>query len=131
MTLVRSKRFVLLSLTLLALVATLSSISSGTAAPAPQRGGEFMIVNKSSFAIYHLYLSPSNRRAWGRDQLGRRVIKPGDSFTLNRIPCGLYDIKVVDNDGDACEIREIAMCRDHTHWDMTNESLMRCEGFSE
>ena len=90
-----------------------------------------MIANKSSYAIYHLYLSPSNRRAWGRDQLGRKVIQPGDSYTLRGIPCGLYDIKVVDNDGDSCEIREIPMCRDHTHWEMTNDSLLSCQGFSE
>ncbi|HEX8846244.1 MAG TPA: hypothetical protein VF791_16470 [Pyrinomonadaceae bacterium] len=130
MTLVRSKRFILISLILLALAAVATPVTSGTAATA-QRGGEFMIVNKSSYSIYHLYLSPSIRRAWGKDQLGRRVIKPGDSFTLHGIPCGLYDIKVVDQDGDACEIREIAMCKDHTHWDMTNDDLLRCEGFSE
>lgn len=130
MTLVRSKRFVLASLVLLALVAAVSPVSTGNAAE-PQRGGEFMIVNKSSYAIYQLFLSPSNRRAWGRDQLRRKVIRPGDSYTLNSIPCGLYDIKVVDQDGDACEVREIPMCRDHTHWDMTNDSLLRCEGFSD
>jgi hypothetical protein len=93
------------------------------------QSGEFMIVNKSRFTIYHLYLSPSARRSWGRDQLGRKVIKPGDSYTLNRIPCNLYDVKVVDQDGDACEIREVSMCRDHTHWDLTNEDLLKCEGF--
>jgi hypothetical protein len=130
MTLVRSKRFILVSLVLLALAAALSPLASGNAS-SMQRGGEFMIANKSSYAIYHLYLSPSNRRAWGRDQLGRKVIQPGASYTLSGIPCGLYDIKVVDHDGDACEIREIPMCRDHTHWEMTNDSLLSCEGFSE
>jgi hypothetical protein len=94
----------------------------------PQRG-EFMIVNKSRFTIYHLYLSPSANRRWGRDQLGRKVIKPGDSYTLNSIPCSLYDVKVVDQDGDSCEIKEVSMCRDHTHWDLTNDDLLRCEGF--
>ena len=96
---------------------------------AEPQSGEFMIANKSRFTIYHLYLSPSNNRRWGRDQLGRRTIPPGGEFTLNRIPCGLYDIKVVDNDGDSCEFREVAMCRDHTHWDLTTDELLRCEGF--
>ena len=130
MTSISSKRFVLVSLVLLALIAAVSPAFSGNAAP-PQRGGEFMIANKSSYTIYQLYLSPSNRRAWGRDQLRRKVIKPGDSYTLHSIPCGLYDIKVIDQDGDACEVREIAMCRDHTHWDLTNDDLLRCEGFSD
>jgi hypothetical protein len=96
---------------------------------AEPQSGEFMIANKSRFTIHRLFLSPSNSRRWGKDQLGRRTIPPGGEFTLNRIPCGLYDIKVVDADGDACEIREVSMCRDHTHWDLTNDDLLRCEGF--
>ncbi|MBA3766657.1 MAG: hypothetical protein H0W99_06655 [Acidobacteria bacterium] len=96
---------------------------------AEPQGGEFMIANKSRFTIYRLYLSPSNNRRWGKDQLGRRTIKPGGEFTLNRIPCGLYDIKVQDEDGDSCEIREVSMCRDHTHWDLTTDALLKCEGF--
>jgi hypothetical protein len=98
---------------------------------ATQRGGEFMIVNRSNYTVYHLYLSPSRAARWGRDQLGRKVIRPGDSYTLYGIPCGLYDVKVVDNDGDSCVVTEIPMCRDHTHWEMTNDTLLRCEGFSE
>ena len=89
-----------------------------------------MIVNRSDYTIYQLFISPSRSSRWGRDQLGRRTIRPGQSFTLNSIPCGLYDMKVVDNDGDSCVVTEIPMCRDHTHWEMTNEALVRCEGFT-
>jgi hypothetical protein len=94
-----------------------------------QRGGEFMIVNKSSYTFARLYLSPSTRRRWGTDQLGRRVVRPGQSFTLHGIPCGLYDIKLVDEDGDTCVVAEIPMCRDHTHWEVTDDRLLSCEGF--
>ncbi|HEV2915372.1 MAG TPA: hypothetical protein VGX92_18985 [Pyrinomonadaceae bacterium] len=122
------KRYIISSTVALAVVVSTFALLPVASIAEPQRG-EFMIVNKSRFTIYKLFLSPSNNRRWGRDQLGRRTIKPGDSFTLNRIPCGLYDVKVVDEDGDACEIREISMCRDHTHWDLTNDDLLRCEGF--
>jgi hypothetical protein len=111
---------------MMALLAAVPALSNAAA----QRG-EFMIVNRSNYTIYQLFLSPSNRVRWGPDQLRRRVIKPGDSYTLNGIPCGLYDVKVVDHDGDACVVREIPMCKDHTHWEMTNDSLLRCEGFSD
>ena len=94
----------------------------------PQRA-EFMINNKSSFDIYHMFLSPEDKDTWGPDQLGEKVIHSGESFTLNDIPCGEYDIKIVDEDGDACIVEGIVMCKDHTHWDLTNTELGRCEGW--
>lgn len=94
----------------------------------PQRA-EFMINNKSSFDIYHMFLSPEDKDTWGPDQLGEKVIHSGESFTLNDIPCGEYDIKIVDEDGDACIVEGIVMCKDHTHWDLTNSELARCEGW--
>jgi hypothetical protein len=76
-----------------------------------------------------LYLSPEDKETWGADQLGEQVIEPGESFTLKNIPCGEYDIKVVDEDGDACVIEGIVMCKDHTHWDLTNKELAKCQGW--
>ena len=96
----------------------------------PQRA-EFMINNRSSFDIYHMYLSPEDKDTWGPDQLGENVIKSGSSFTLNDIPCGEYDIKIVDEDGDVCVVGPIVMCKDHTHWDLTNTELGRCEGWGD
>jgi len=96
----------------------------------PQRA-EFMINNRSSFDIYHMFLSPEDKDTWGPDQLGEKVIRSGDSFTLNDIPCGEYDIKIVDEDGDACIVEGIVMCKDHTHWDLTNSELARCEGWGD
>jgi hypothetical protein len=94
----------------------------------PQRA-EFMINNKSDWDIYHMYLSPEQKDTWGEDQLGEHVIKSGESFTLNDIPCGEYDIKLVDEDGDDCVVEGIVMCKDHTHWDLTNKELAKCEGW--
>ncbi|HEY0379240.1 MAG TPA: hypothetical protein VGC87_20150 [Pyrinomonadaceae bacterium] len=94
----------------------------------PQRA-EFMVNNRSDWDIYHMYLSPEQKDTWGEDQLGEHVIKSGESFTLNDIPCGEYDIKLVDEDGDACVVEGIVMCKDHTHWDLTNKELANCEGW--
>src|SRR3954451_21403439 len=91
---------------------------------------EFMIVNNSDWDIHQLYLSPTRKDTWGPDQLGDKVIThAGGSFTLHSIPCGHYDVKVVDEDGDACVIEDITMCKDHTHWDVTNKVLAKCEGW--
>src|ERR1044071_7556914 len=72
---------------------------------------EFMVNNRSDWDIYHMYLSPEQKDTWGPDQLGEHVIKSGESFTLNDIPCGEYDIKLVDEDGDACVVEGIVMCK--------------------
>jgi hypothetical protein len=102
--------------------------SSATSASAVQ-SGEFMIVNKTSYTFMKLYLSSSASRSWGPDQLGRKVINPGGSYTLTHIACNLYDVKLVDEDGDECVVEEVPMCKDHTHWEVTNDLLTRCEGY--
>ena len=122
------KKRLSISVLLLSLVVFGSLRFSSASSGAVQRG-EFMIVNKSSFTFAQLYISSSTRRAWGRDQLGRRIVRPGESFTLRGIPCGLYDIRLVDEDGDSCIVTEIPMCRNHTHWEVTNDRLLSCQGF--
>ena len=116
------------SLLILCLVVLGSLQFSLAGSPAVQRG-EFMIVNKSSYAFAQLFISSSTRRVWGPDQLGRRIVRPGESFTLRGIPCGLYDIKLVDEDGDICVVTEIPRCRNHTHWEVTNDRLASCQGY--
>jgi hypothetical protein len=117
----------------IAVVAAVLLAMTALALPLPSHAktqrAEFMINNKSDWAIHHLYLSPENKETWGPDQLGDNVIESGESFTLKNIPCGEYDIKVVDEDGDACVIEGIVMCKDHTHWDLTNKELAKCQGW--
>jgi hypothetical protein len=119
----------------IAIVSAVLLAMTAIALPLPTRAevqrAEFMINNKSDWGIYHLYLSPEHKETWGRDQLGDQIIKSGESFTLKNIPCGKYDIKVVDEDGDACVMGGITMCKDHTHWDLTNEELAKCEGWGD
>jgi hypothetical protein len=120
-------RFALAFALLLALAALMLPLST----KAEVQRAEFMINNKSDWDIHHLYLSPSDKATWGPDQLGKRIIHSGESFTLKDIPCGEYDIKVVDDDGDECVIEEIVMCKDHTHWDVNNKELLKCEGWGD
>ena len=85
------------------------------------------IINKSKWEIHHLYLSPTSERHWGPDQLGDDVLEPGDSFTLSKIDCDDYDIKVVDEDGDECVIEEQSLCNDDSVWKITSDELLSCE----
>lgn len=72
------------------------------------------IVNKSSFEFHNMYLSPTSTNEWGPDQLGDKVINPGESFTLNDIPKGDFDFKMTDEDGDDCIASGVALSASET-----------------
>jgi hypothetical protein len=85
--------------------------------------------NKSSLTITNLYLSPTNQSQWGDDQLGdgeSDTIEPGSEFTLNNIPASVYDIKLVDEDGDDCVAGGIKLNASETVT-LTDELLVGCQ----
>ena len=87
------------------------------------------LANNSSYAIYELYLSPSRESQWGPDQLGKHVLESGTSYTLTGMPCGDYDIKLVDEDGEECVVEVVYLCGDMGDWVLTDEELLDCQGF--
>lgn len=84
-------------------------------------------VNKTSWDIHHVFLSPSDVDSWGPDQLGEDVLEVGGTFTLTGIECDWYDIKLVDEDGDECVVEEIDLCVEDERWVITNKDLLACE----
>ncbi|HEY0157736.1 MAG TPA: hypothetical protein VGF28_10665 [Thermoanaerobaculia bacterium] len=87
------------------------------------------IINASNWDIHHIYLSSSDDRSWGEDQLEDEILSKGDSLTLTNISCDLYDIQVVDEDGDECVIEEVDLCGDESYWKITDKELLECEGY--
>ncbi len=65
---------------------------------------EFTIINNSSIEICYVYFSSSEATDWGPDQLGENTtIPPGQQFTIEGIPPGTYDLKVVTCDNQELE----------------------------
>ena len=87
------------------------------------------IINQSKWEIHHIFLSATADDEWGPDQLEDDVLAKGDSLTLTNISCDLYDIKVVDEDGDECVIEEVDLCGDDSYWKITDKDLLECEGY--
>lgn len=86
------------------------------------------VVNQSLWAIHELYLSSTDESSWGPDQLGpTTVIGTGERYTINRIPCDTYDVKLIDEDGDECVIGGVALCADTDTWVITDEDLLACQ----
>jgi hypothetical protein len=89
------------------------------------------IVNQSAWDIHQLYLSPVDEGAWGNDQLGDHVIESGGSYLLHSIPCDSYDVRIVDEDGDACVIGGVDMCANNDAWVITDDDLLTCQVLTE
>ena|SRR5215216_206450 len=85
------------------------------------------VVNKSDWELHHFFLSPTGEDEWGPDQLGDEVIGTDESFQLTQIPCGNYDVKLVDEDDDECEVEDVDICGGAESWVITNKILLACE----
>jgi hypothetical protein len=44
------------------------------------------------------------------------------------VPCDRYDLKLIDEDGDECEQRDVEICQNTTLL-IENEALLNCEGY--
>ena len=87
------------------------------------------IINQSKWEIHHIFLSSTEDESWGEDQLEDEILVKGDAITITNIPCDLYDVKVVDEDGDECIIEEVDLCGDESYWKITDKDLLECEGY--
>jgi hypothetical protein len=86
--------------------------------PAEAARQDFTLRNRSSHTIERLYVSASTDENWGPDILGDdTTIAAGESYRV-RFPNGTrgckFDIKVVFDDGDESEKREVNLCRVRT-----------------
>ena len=105
------------SLTCFALVA---SVTTALAA-------DIVVLNKSDTTIHHLYVSPSKQKNWGPDRLGNYSVKEGERFTLQNVPLGTYDLKIVDEDDYECELEGVDLNADGMTWTLTEELMEKCE----
>jgi hypothetical protein len=109
-------------------VALVAVFAVGLASIAVAANSTVTINNKSKWQIDQFFMSPADTDEWGPDQLGDKVIGTGQSFTLTDVPCNKFDIKIVDEDGDECELRGISLCANSATWNITDQELLTCEG---
>jgi hypothetical protein len=108
-----------------------AGLAIAASAAASKFDSNVTITNESAWTIVNFYLSAADEDEWGPDQLGDDVIETGGSFTLNRIPCDSYDVKLVDEDGDECVIGGVDLCADADTWAITDEDLLTCQVLTE
>jgi hypothetical protein len=105
-------RRLLLSLAVLASFVTTSESIAGDA--------DFVLVNRTGYAIREIYLTPTHKKKWGPERLGKRVLANGQQreFRLGNFADCVQDLLIVfDDDGsevvweefDLCELEKITL----------------------
>lgn len=95
-----------------AAVLVASSLATVSSASAEDR--RVRIINETNHTIVRFYASNVSQGSWEEDILGRSVLRPGQSVTIN-IDDGsgycLYDFKAVFDDGDELTRSRIDVCK--------------------
>lgn len=117
---------------LVALIGALVSIpalsrAAGAGARTRQPMITIAVTNNSSRDIYHLYLSPVDRDAWGPDVVADgTIVKTGQTFNINDVSCG-SEIKVIAEDKQGCFVYGIVGCgQQSTNWIITDAMTPDC-----
>lgn len=87
---------------------------------------DLIIQNESAWDIHRIYISSTDTESWGEDQLDDDILKSGQTLTLHGVSCDYYDVKLVDEDGDTCELRNVKLCSDKV-WTIDDDELLECE----
>lgn len=98
---------------------------------AAKSDSKVIFMNKSSWAIHEMYFSPTKSDDWGDDQLGKKTISTNEEFTLTGVPCGKWDVKVVDEDGDECTVEGVDLCGETDKWVIKDSDLLACQADSQ
>ena len=98
---------------ILACALTLVAFSSVTSAAPQNRKLDFKLINKSTYTVVELYVSPTDDEEWGEDVLGRDVLANNDSvdieFSRSETTCS-WDLKIVDDEEDEVTWTKLNLC---------------------
>lgn len=83
------------------------------------------IVNNSSGAIGHVFLSPVDSDNWSADQISS-AIAAGQSVTVSNFACDQGQIKVIGENQDGCFVATVIACGDNATWTITNNTPADC-----
>lgn len=85
----------------------MAALTAAAVAPALAQAGKLAINNGTGSAIHQIFVSPIDLDQYGPDLLRGTVVRAGESFPLTGLQNGLYDMKVVDDKGQACILNDV------------------------
>ena len=68
-----------------------------------------MITNNTGYPVQQVFISPDDAASWEEDLLEGRILGNGESmtFTLQGYGSPMFDIKLVDADGDSYSFHDV------------------------
>jgi hypothetical protein len=113
----------------LAAMFSLASFSASSDSLDTLRSGlQVKIVNESLLTIREIYFSRTNT-GWGHDRLGPSTLQPGHHLNINALGAGPYDLRLIDEYGDACDVWNLSISRNRTVT-LDTDQLLRCQGYN-
>lgn len=85
------------------------------------------IENESSYAFAEINLSPEDAVTWGNDLLGADILAPGEVLEVSGVACDVYDIRIIDDEGDECILSSVDLCLDNAVWSIDDAELAACQ----
>ena len=86
------------------------------------------IVNNSSRAISHVYLSHVGADDWTGNQIGESVIASGQSYNMSNVACDQQQVKVIAEDQDGCFMYTTVEATGNPVWTITSDTTRNCGG---
>ncbi len=80
--------------------------------------GAIEITNGSGYEVATLYISETGADSWGDNWLGGDTIAEGNSYVVEDIPAGIYDVRVKDAAGNVVETLYSVEINGPTTWDL-------------
>ena len=73
------------------------------------------ITNKTGYTIMYMYVSPAKSDSWEEDVLGEDVLASGKTqrVTLTGYKSSIFDIRLVDEDGDRYTFWKVDVSKQH------------------
>lgn len=112
----------------LLLLSTLFAASGCFCGPGPESyrrdDGSLTIANDSSFVLVDIRVTPVSSSSWGPSLL-RDVLYPGEQISVG-VPCGTYDVLIVDERDRDCQLASLSLCFSDQLWVIDNRTLYSC-----
>lgn len=107
------------------LLAASLAVSVSGCIVAQDPGATLSIENRSSYVLTEVHVTGENDPNWGPN-LVPDVLYPGEAVVAYGLPCGYYDVLVVDETGLDCPLYGLHLCFDDRVWFVTDSTLDVC-----
>jgi hypothetical protein len=103
--------------------------SAAPAGGAKEKEGVFTLVNKTTWEIAEVHVTPAEEDTWTGNLL-KHKLAPGATAKMT-VVCDETDVKLVDAKGHTCVNESMYPCGRHSTWTVTNESIAGCKTFGQ